>query len=267
MPSQIAAEIDGGLDFTADGAEFAGSNIVRLNDGQLNGQVASVESSRQSVGGTEVFIIRNNREMARTTADRSGRFTVRGLEPGVYDFIAAGSNGIAAVRFQATDGESVLDQNNQDNSIVPVSFRKPVAVASAAALQVCLTCGEDAGVVNEQINYSAENAVVVDSVPYDATPIEYASESVGCGCAVGGSCGSCGSFSGAGVAGMGAVGGGYGGIGGGFGGGGFVGGGRLLGGGGFGRLISLGGLAGGIVALADDEGTVVIPASPSNASN
>jgi hypothetical protein len=122
-------------------------------------------------------------------------------------------------------------------------------------------------VVNEQINYSAENAVVVDSVPYDATPIEYASESVGCGCAVGGSCGSCGSFSGAGVAGMGAVGGGYGGIGGGFGGGGFVGGGRLLGGGGFGRLISLGGLAGGIVALADDEGTVVIPASPSNASN
>ena len=257
VPSQIAAEISGIEQTAAAAPSFAGSNLVKLTNGQLSGQVASFDQSRQPVYGTEVFIIRDDREIARTTVDVSGNFTLRNLEAGTYDLIAAGSNGIAAVRFQAVDTKSVLDTNN--SPFQPVSFRKAVT-AAAASLQVCLTCEADSGIVEEQIDYCANDAVIVDSVPYEQTsPIEYASESLGCGCAAGGSCGSCGSFSGASTGLIG--GGGFGG--GGFGGGG-IGGGALLGGGGnFSRLIGLGGLAGGIVALATDEDGSPVQASPS----
>ena len=197
-----------------------------------------------------MFIIRDDREIARTTADVSGNFTLRNLDAGTYDLIAAGSNGIAAVRFQAVDTGSVLDAN--DSPFQPVSFRKAVTTA-AASLQVCLTCGADSGIVGEQIDYCANDAVIVESVPFDQTsPIEYASDSLGCGCAAGGSCGTCGNFSGAST---GFIGGG---------GGGFGGGGALLGGGSnFRRLLGLGGVAGGIVAIAVDDDGAPIPASPS----
>jgi len=204
---------------------------------------------------------------------------VRNLDVGTYDFIAAGSNGIAAVRFQAIDSGSVFDQKS-GSVFQPVAFRKTAAVAAAASLQVCLTCDSDSSFVGEQIDYAANNAVIAESVPCEscnASPIEYASESLGCGCAAGGSCGSCGSFPGA-SAGFG--GGGAGGtlLGGGgaggtlFGGGGA--GGALFGGGGaggalfgggsrFGRIIGLGGLAGGIVALATDSDGSPAQATPS----
>ncbi len=258
VPSQIAAEISGLQQRDASAEPSAGPNVVKLVDGRLSGQVASVDSSRQPVYGTEVFIIQSDREVARTTADANGNFSVANLDPGTYDFIAAGSNGIAAVRFQAVDSESVLNQQAQETGFQPVSFRKTIAASAAASLQVCLTCEGDSGFVGEQIDYASNDAAIVESVPYDTTaPIEYAGESVGFGSAAGGSCGSCGSYSGAGT--------GFVGRGGFFGRGG--GGGALLGGGGgsFGRLIGLGGLAGGIVAISTDSNASPRPATPSTA--
>ncbi len=256
VPSQIAAEIRGVEQRDGAAEPFAGSNIVKLVDGRLNGQVASVDLNRQPVYGTEVYIIQNDREIARTTADARGNFDVPNLESGIYDFIAAGSNGIAAIRFQAVDSESALDQTNGENTFQPVSFRKTVASAAAASLQVCLTCEGDSGFVGEQIDYASNDAVIVDSVPFDSTsPIEYASDSLGCGCAAGGSCGGSGSFSGAGTGLLrgGRLGGGGAGAAG------------LLGGGGsgFGRLIGLGGLAGGIVAIATDSDARPLESTPS----
>lgn len=252
VPSQIAAEISGADPFGESSPEFAGSNVVKLVNGQLSGQVASVDQNRQPVYGTEVFVIQNDREVARTTADASGNFSLRNLEAGTYDFIAAGSNGIAAVRFQAVDTESVLDESS-DSVFQPVSFRRSAAVAAAASLQVCLTCEGDSSFVGEQIDYAANDAVIADSVPCescDASPIEYAGESLGCGCAAGGSCGSCGSFSGASA--------GFGGFGGGGGAGALLGGGSR-----FGRILGLGGLAGGIIAIATDSDGSPVQATPS----
>lgn len=256
VPSQIAAEISGVERREVSAPAFAGSNVVKLVNGQLSGKVATFDQNRQPVYGTEVFVIQNDRQIARTTADANGSFTVASLDAGTYDFIAAGSNGIAAVRFQAVNDDSVL--NSTSDPFQPVSFRKTVAATASAALQVCLTCEADSGFVEEQIDYCANDAVIVDSVPSEPTaPIEYASESLGCGCAAGGSCGSCGSFSGAGA---GLV--GRGGLLGG--GGGFGGGGALIGGGGsFSRLIGLGGLAGGIIALSTDSDGSPVQASPS----
>jgi len=269
VPSQIAAEISGAAQVEAPSADFAGRNVVKLIDGRLSGQIASVNHNRQPVYGTEVFIIQNDREVARTTADASGNFSVRNLDVGTYDFIAAGSNGIAAVRFQAIDSGSVFDQKS-GSVFQPVAFRKTAAVAAAASLQVCLTCDSDSSFVGEQIDYAANNAVIAESVPCEscnASPIEYASESLGCGCAAGGSCGSCGSFSGASAGfGGGGVGGtllGGGGAGGTLFGGGGAGGALFGGGSRFGRIIGLGGLAGGVVALATDSDSNPAQATPS----
>ena len=80
VPSQIAAEISNVERREESAPAFAGSNVVKLDDGQLSGQVATFNQNRQPVYGTEVFVIQNDREIARTTADANGKFTVRGLE-------------------------------------------------------------------------------------------------------------------------------------------------------------------------------------------
>ena len=54
----------------------------------------------------------------------------------------------------------------------------------------CLTCQQDAGFVGEQIEYAGCDTCGGGEVIYDSSPIEYASESLGCGCAAGGSGGS-----------------------------------------------------------------------------
>ena len=57
-------------------------------------------------------------------------------------------------------------------------------------MDVCLTCQQDAGFVGEQIEYAGCDTCGGGEVIYDSSPIEYASESLGCGCAAGGSGGS-----------------------------------------------------------------------------
>jgi hypothetical protein len=207
---------------------------------------------------------------------------VTDLEPGVYDFVAAGPSGFAAVSFQAIDeevgeiGDSVLTDSDEIPVAIPATAQDVIEAdipfdggyadggivdsGYSDSLDVCLTCQQDTGFVSDQIEYAGTDYYEGDMV-YDSSPIEYASESVGCGAAAGGACGSCGDFSG--VSSCDSCGGGCCG-----GGGGIFGGRGLLGfggGGGLGRLLSLGGLAGGIVALASDNDDVIViqPASPS----
>ena len=128
---------------------------------------------------------------------------------------------LAAIRFEAV---------GQDSPMTQVSFaRTPRLVATS--LDVCLTCQQD----NQFVDQSVDYAVGGQSYPvYNSAPIEYASQSIGAGGAAGGSCGCSGSTSGF------QSGGSY---------GGGLRGGRFGGGG---RLLMLGGLAGGITAIAND---------------
>ena len=253
VTTEILAVAGAGL-----GEQVVGANRVRLIDGKLSGHVVPLVGNVEVVKGTYVHILKNDDQVAEVQADEHGSFMVEDLEPGVYDFVAAGSSGFAAVSFEAVnqvaEAKSVVGSDSEE---VPVSIAQDVVPTDvpyvvtgyADSLDVRLTGGQDSGFISNQMDYGTSNMGYVDSAP-----IEYASESIGCGSAVGGSCGSCGNFSGysscnsCNSCGSG-------------GGGGAASGGRFFGrGGGLGRLLLLGGIAGGIVAIASDP-KPVSPAS------
>ncbi len=267
LPAEVAQQI---IDSSSVSSEkVVGSNRVQLAEGQLKGHVVSMLGGKDSTDGTYVHIIQNDKAVAEVQADQSGSFMVQDLEPGIYDFVAAGPSGFAAVSFEAVEApQEFMDPiAYQDMGSVPFDG------GYSDSLDVCLTCSQDSGFVGEQLDYAgteyySDPGYVDYGATADYAPIEYAGESIGCGCASGGSCGSSGNFGGfsscnscAGGNGGGLFRGGRLGAGGGglLGGGG---GGLLGGGGGIGRLALLGGLAVGIVSIADSGPAESSPITP-----
>lgn len=284
LPAEVTEQILSTV--VSDEDRVVGSNRVRLNDGQLQGSVVALLGDRDSVEGTYVHIIQDNNQVAEVQADSSGSFMVPDLEPGVYDFVAAGPSGFAAVSFEAIQEETsvITDEGSvaglADTDELPVSIEPgtiepgfvvadPITYQDAVladipydagfsnSLDVCLTCQQDAGFVGEQV-FSGEiiSDPIVDGGQIFDAPIEYAGESVGCGCASGGCCGAASNFSNFSAAPASCCGGG--------GGGGLLGRlgrGRLFGGGGgnLGRLALLGAI-GAIIAVSVDDDDAV-PAS------
>ena len=284
LPAEVTEQILSTV--VSDEDRVVGSNRVRLNDGQLQGSVVALLGDRDSVEGTYVHIIQDNNQVAEVQADSSGSFMVPDLEPGVYDFVAAGPSGFAAVSFEAIQEETsvITDEGSvaglADTDELPVSIEPgtiepgfvvadPITYQDAVladipydagfsnSLDVCLTCQQDAGFVGEQV-FSGEiiSDPIVDGGQIFDAPIEYAGESVGCGCASGGCCGAASNFSNFSAAPASCCGGGGGGrlLG-------RLGRGRLFGGGGgnLGRLALLGAI-GAIIAVSVDDDDAV-PAS------
>jgi len=254
LPKQIAAEILEGSTNITD--ELVSSNRIKLQNGNLVGNIVPLFGDISAVEGTHVHIIQKDKQVARVQADVNGDFSVADLEPGVYDFVAAGPTGIAAVSFQAVE-EGEITAAVVDSDEIPVAI-EPAAAAAAlpfqdivsadipmdasSSLNVCTTCSNDASFVGQQVEYAGSE--VSYDTGYDAgAPIQYASQAVSCGGACGASCGSAGNFSRFSSCNTGC------------GGGGGFGGGRLFGGGASGlrRLALLGGIAGAVVAIAGDS--------------
>lgn len=260
LPKQIAAEILEGSSNITD--QLVSSNRIKLQNGNLVGNIVPLFGDIAEVEGTQVHIIQNDAQVARVQADVNGDFSVANLEPGVYDFVAAGPTGIAAVSFQAIDVEGeITAQSVIDSDEIPVAI-EPAAAAAAlpfqdivsadipvdasSSLNVCTTCSNDAGFVGEQVGF-AGSEVSYDTGYDSSAPIQYASDAVSCGGACGASCGSCGDFSR--FSSCNSCGGGGGGIG-----GRLFGGGRLAGGSsGLRRLALLGGIAGAVIAISVDD--------------
>ena len=217
LPSDIAQQIMDNAVVSEEASNVVGSNKVSVKDGVLVGHVVPMLGEIALVDGTSVFLIQGNEQVAEVTADATGSFAIEDIEPGVYDFVAAGPTGFAAVSFEAVEEAATVEDIASvvsDNEEIPVSLEPiaPVAYQDIPAdipfdggvaygdsgvsdsLDVCLTCQQDAGFVGEQVAYAGDEVVYEDT--YDSSPIEYAGESCGCGAAAGGSCGSAGNFSG-----------------------------------------------------------------------
>lgn len=270
LPSQIAQEIIDGASSNIT-EDMVGSNRVKLVNGTLHGNLIPLFGDIKNIEGTNIHIIRKDEQVAEVQASASGAFSVANLEPGVYDFVAAGPTGIAAVSFQAIEGSEIMTASAIDSDEIPVAIEPAAAAAAlpyqdvvnadipfdaASSLDVCTTCQGDAGFVGQQVSYAGQE--VAYDTGYDAAaPIEYASEAVSCGGACGGSCGQAADFSGfsscntcnscCGGSGGGGIGGRL------FGG--------RLGGTGLRRLLLLGGIAGAVVAIAGDDDEVT-PGAP-----
>ncbi len=221
------------------GHPVAGTNRVRLNDGTLSGRVTPLVGSVEIAEGTTIHLIKDGVEVAQLVADENGLFSVDSMEAGVYEFIATGDVGFAAVSFVAYEADA--DQADSD------------------AVAVALPLGPDSDMLEVGLAGQEDLMFVQDSLEFGGGSSFVQGGDVGggfvSGGAMGGACGACGD-SGVGLLNRGGGGGGLLGRGGGFG-----------GGGGLGRLLMLGGLAGGVVAIStsgsDDPG----PDSPSQVVN
>jgi uncharacterized membrane protein YgcG len=219
----------------ADERRFALSHVVKLDgNGNVVGRLAKpgVGSGNSHVEGTSIFVLRGNDEVARTEVDAEGKFTISGLTPGVYGFIAAGASGIGATAFQVVDA-GIATKGSNGSKLVSVNLQ-----TCCPALNCEIVPMSEVACCEPQI----VETIVQEPIAACEQPVV---EDCGCGCdvapACGGGCG-CG------------WGGGYGYGGGGYGGGGGGGGGGFLGGGGgFGGLIGLAGLAGIAAVVADNN--------------
>ncbi len=220
---------------------FALSHVVKLDaNGNLQGQLAKsgLSSSASQIEGMTVFVLKDGVEVARTEADAQGVFVVKGLEQGVYGFIAAGSGSFVATSFQVVD-PSVAQTAPDGRRLVSMNMADCCPILNCEVIESsAVSCCEP---------MVTETVIAPPVVESCAPPLaEVAVDQCGCGMAP--SCG-------------GGWGGGWGGGGGGFGGGGYGGGGGgggLLGGlGGGGGLSSLAGLAGvaAVVANSDNNGS------------
>ena len=212
---------------------------VRIINGKIKGQVVSLINDN-NIAGTTIHLLQNSKPVAQVEINSEGMFTIPDAEAGTYDLVATADAGMAAMRIEAI---------GISNPIKTVSFGQQVPTALSVPLAEDCPCNQ---VLATQPN---GESVVMEAASHD--PVEYASESIGCGGSCGGCCGSSGNFANStgrvlGFRGGGATGGGF--IGGSAGGAG--------GAAGISRLLTLASLGGAIVALADDDDE---PAS--NASN
>lgn len=221
---------------------------VRIINGRIRGQISSLISA-SNASGVQVHLIQNNQPIAQVETNELGSFLIPDVQPGIYDFVAVGQKGFAALQIEAIGSRSPMTKISYQadvSSVIEVPLAEDV-------VQADIPVAADAQFVPGNEVYM-EPAIANQSMG----AVEYAGESIGCGCAGGGSAGTYGNFTNFGNGGM--VGGRLGGrFGSGFRGG--LGGGRLAGTSGLGRLLTLGAVAGSIVAIADDDPGA---ASPSN---
>jgi hypothetical protein len=200
FPKTIVDQIVNNSSLPFDGP-VTGSNRVQIIDGKIKGHLVSLNGTDNN--NAEVRLSKGSELVAKTNVDENGSFSFANVQPGVYEFVSAGSEGIAALSFEAVqDGAvSVIEGGTGAVEAAPAGY-------VAQDLDVAPTMASDSTIVGEQFDFA--------STSYEY-PSYYAGSEIGCGIATGGCCGGSGNWSGF----SGGCGGGCGGFGG-------LGGGRLL---------------------------------------
>ncbi|MCC6510992.1 MAG: carboxypeptidase regulatory-like domain-containing protein [Pirellulaceae bacterium] len=214
-------------DPVGDARRFSDNSQIALRaNGLLAGRVSKPNGlNGEDLSGNVVHILKNGVIVGHEPTNARGEFQVASMSPGVYDFVVAGKDGIAAGSFQAIDGAGLAQKASASTRLV-TAVQPP-----ADSLNVELVPADDFG------NAELVDPVVIEEPGFFPIP--------------GGGFAGPGGFAGGGAGG---------GFGGGAGGG--AGGGGIGGIGGIGGLLGIGGLAAGVAALAsDDDGFDTVAAS------
>ncbi|HBN77517.1 MAG TPA: hypothetical protein DD473_17250 [Planctomycetaceae bacterium] len=91
------------------------SDIALSNGGALNGK--AVTGQGQALNGAKVSVRRNNEVVATTVTDADGKFTVAGLDTGIYEL-------------QAGEGKGVV--RAWEGSVAPPTSKSNVLIVSGA---------------------------------------------------------------------------------------------------------------------------------------
>lgn len=162
-----------------------GSNQIALAGGRLVGNLYNLVTGVVSPG-TKAYLVQNTEAVGVAEADEMGRFAFDGVVPGIYEFVAFGPDGVAAISFEAIDGgavpapapqpvpgESVLETGapRGPSRWAGMVFPEPNYGTAVAApqLDIPLTVASDSVIIIIQIN----QPVIVES--YSDVPMGYAS--------------------------------------------------------------------------------------------
>jgi hypothetical protein len=190
LKDKLPAEVVAGIEESARAGQVAaGANRVRIEDGRVTGRLAGLDGS---AAGAEISLVGEGDVAHTATADSAGNFSVEGVEPGVYEFVATGRAGVAVLSFEAVAQQegSVVAETSEVVSDSSAGFD---AAAPAGTLDVAMTAPADQMVVSDQFNYACDSCN--SGVAY-AEPYAHAGTEIGCGTAAGGCCGSCNNWSG-----------------------------------------------------------------------
>ncbi len=197
LPVEVADELAAGeipTSFASDVEVPRGANRVQLQGGELRGSLASLTSG-QVVGGAHIALIQQDKVVAETTADAEGKFSISGVAPGAYDFVAAGPSGIAAVGFEAVGDQEPVPASVIANAPSEEAAKQEVVdqvkqqEGVEEVLEVVVTPAGDSAAVADQVQAACDacggEVIVSDSFSFDGMPIEQCGGAVGCGACAG----------------------------------------------------------------------------------
>ena len=114
-PDEVFQAVEYSNPIRPSGLPVSSNHQVRLINGRLNGQINSLFGQRQNVNDIQIYLIQNDKPVAQVETDSQGEFSIPDVEPGIYDFVAAGQKAMVVERFEAIGNSGQMTQ---------VSFRK-----------------------------------------------------------------------------------------------------------------------------------------------
>jgi len=121
---------------------FASSHtIASSKDGTVQGQLSKIAVAPGTINlsGMRAFLLKEGKTIESVPVSTDGSFTFNAVQPGCYGFLAAGSQGIAAVSFCVVNDSTVAKSLNADGS----RFVTFVQDSPASGLNVELADGAD----------------------------------------------------------------------------------------------------------------------------
>lgn len=146
--------------------KVVGANRVYLVDGKLKGRVVSFFQNA-NLENTKVVLMRNEEKVGEFTTGIDGSYEFDDLKPGVYDLIATGPLGMAAIRFAAVEKEMSTGLNTQDGMLTAMPLQEVALAQDTTILQDDGVVGSDFGftevVFEDPVGFTGAN--VGQSVP------------------------------------------------------------------------------------------------------
>lgn len=177
LPESIRSEVRRNF-AKSDRAQVLGSNRVELEGDVLRGEVVSFVSDK--ITKTQAHLFRGAEKVNEFSINGDGTFEVEGVEPGVYDIVVTGDQGLAAVSFEAVSG--IDEEITEAYTALQESLFSNFAVALAPQCD----CGAVGGCCGGGS----------DAIVYGDSPVRLLGDRLGGGIAGGGCCGGAGNFSG-----------------------------------------------------------------------
>jgi hypothetical protein len=160
-------------------SQVESSNKVTLTDaGHLEGRMVSLNdrvSEDRDYSNMSARLLSGSELVADVTISADGTFTVENVAPGVYDLVAAGDQGFAAISFEAVAAQSV------DVPAANASYTSSAAAGPFRRhLGCCLAPPVDCAVVYQQVHYAhecyIERPVIVEEEIVYEEPLPIASD-------------------------------------------------------------------------------------------